>query len=105
MDKKTAKFVGIDLGTSTSALAHIRSDGNPEIVPNSDGERLTPSVVFFDQFEGVKLIGSSARDGGDPERTVHHIKRHMDDPDSFVEIDGEQWTPTEISSSSKYPAT
>ena len=64
--------------TSTSALAHIRDDGNPEIVPNSDGERLTPSVVFFDQFEEVKLVGSAAKDGGDPERTVHHIKRHMD---------------------------
>ena len=84
--------------TSTSALAHIRDDGNPEIVPNSDGERLTPSVVFFDQFEEVKLVGSAAKDGGDPERTVHHIKRHMDDPDYFVEIDGTQWTPIEISS-------
>ncbi len=90
-------FVGIDLGTSTSAIAHIRSDGNPEIVPNCDGERLTPSVVFFDQFEGVKLIGSAAKDGGDPDRTVQHIKRHMDDPDYLVEIDGQQWSPTEIS--------
>ncbi|MDF1815425.1 MAG: Hsp70 family protein [Verrucomicrobiales bacterium] len=94
----SSEFVGIDLGTSTSALAHVREDGNPEIVPNSDGERLTPSVVFFDGHEGVKLVGSAARDGGDPERTVHHIKRFMDDPEYFVEIDGEQWTPTEISS-------
>ena len=92
-----SEFVGIDLGTSTSALAHIREDGNPEIVPNSDGERLTPSVVFFDQFEGVKLVGSAAKDGGDPQRTVHHVKRHMGDPDYYVEIDGQQWTPTEIS--------
>ncbi|MDA7926577.1 Hsp70 family protein, partial [Verrucomicrobiales bacterium] len=90
-------YIGIDLGTSTSALAHVRSDGNPEIVPNADGELLTPSVVFFDQFEGVKLIGSSAKDGGDPERTVRHIKKHMDDPSFVVEIDGEKWTPTEIS--------
>lgn len=97
MDKKRATFVGIDLGTSTSALAHIRSDGNPEIVPNSDGERLTPSVVFFDQFEGVKLVGSAAKDGGDPDRTVHHIKKHMDDPSHVVEIDGQKWTATEIS--------
>ncbi|MGD9747463.1 MAG: Hsp70 family protein, partial [Verrucomicrobiales bacterium] len=76
----TARFVGIDLGTSTSALAYVRPDGNPEIVPNSDGERLTPSVVYFDNFEGIKLVGSSARDGGDPDRTVHNIKRYMDDP-------------------------
>ena len=94
---QNAKYVGIDLGTSTSALAHVRSDGNPEIVPNSDGERLTPSVVFFDRFEGVKLVGSAAKDGGDPDRTVRHIKKHMDDPSFVVDIDGEKWTPTEIS--------
>jgi len=96
-ERKTARYVGIDLGTSTSALAHVRVDGNPEIVPNSDGERLTPSVVFFDQFEGVKLVGSTAKEGGDPDRTVHHIKKRMDDPAFFVEIDGERWTPTEVS--------
>jgi molecular chaperone DnaK len=94
----SSKFVGIDLGTSTSALAYVREDGEPEIVPNIDGERLTPSVVFFDQFEGVKLVGSSARAQGDSARMVQHIKRHMDEPDYFVEIDGEKWTPTEISS-------
>ncbi|MBL9152224.1 MAG: Hsp70 family protein [Verrucomicrobiales bacterium] len=92
-----AKYVGIDLGTSTSALAHVRPDGNPEIVPNADGERLTPSVVYFDKFEGIKLVGSAARDGGDPERTVHFIKKHMDDPGHTIDIDGQKWTPTEIS--------
>ena len=84
------QHVGIDLGTTTSGLAFIRSDGNPEIVPNSDGERLTPSVVFFDNHEEVKLVGSAARDGGDPDRTVQLIKRHMDDPDYVIEIDGRE---------------
>lgn len=97
MAENKPKYVGIDLGTSTSALAHVRPDGNPEIVSNSDGERLTPSVVFFDQYEGVKLVGSAAKDGGDPERTVRHIKKHMDDPSYSVLIDDEKWTPTEIS--------
>lgn len=97
MFETPSNFVGIDLGTSTSALAHVRPDGNPEIVPNADGERLTPSVVFFDRYEGVKLVGSAAKDGGDPERTVRHIKKHMDDPSYVIEIDGEKWTPTEIS--------
>lgn len=92
-----AKFVGIDLGTTTSGLAYVRSDGNAEIVPNADGERMTPSVVYFDRHEEVKLVGSSARDGGDPDRTVHLIKRHMDNPDYVVEMDGKNWTPTEIS--------
>ena len=92
-----AEYVGIDLGTSTSGLAHVRPDGNPEIVPNADGERLTPSVVFFDQFENIKVVGSAARDGGDPERTVHNIKSHMDDPAFTITIDGQKWTPTEVS--------
>ncbi len=90
------KYVGIDLGTSTSGLAYVKADGSPEIVPNLDGERLTPSIVYFDRYDGVKLVGSAARDGGDPERTVHNIKKHLDDPSFFIEMDGQKWTPTEI---------
>lgn len=92
-----AEFVGIDLGTTLSGLAYLRPDGQPEIVPNGDGERLTPSVVYFDQHEEITLVGSAARDGGDPERTVYQIKRYMDDPDHYVEVDGRRWTPAEIS--------
>jgi molecular chaperone DnaK len=58
---------------------------------------LTPSVVYFDSHENVKLVGTAARDGGDPDRTVQLIKRHMDDPGYTVEMDGRAWTPTEIS--------
>jgi len=92
-----AQYVGIDLGTTTSGLAILRDDGHPEIVPNGDGERLTPSVVYFDRHEGVKLVGSAARDGGDPDRTVHCIKKRMDDPNYILEFDGKRWTPPEIS--------
>jgi molecular chaperone DnaK len=92
-----AEYVGIDLGTTLSGLAYLKPDGNPEIVPNADGERLTPSVVYFDAHEDVKLVGSAARDGGEPERTVFQIKRHMDDPDYVLEIDGKKWSPAEIS--------
>jgi molecular chaperone DnaK len=92
-----ADYVGIDLGTTLSGLAYLKSDGNPEIVPNADGERLTPSVVFFDTHEDVKLVGSAARDGGEPDRTIFQIKRHMDDPEYLVEIDGKKWAPSEIS--------
>ncbi|MBX7207459.1 MAG: Hsp70 family protein [Verrucomicrobiaceae bacterium] len=92
-----AQFVGIDLGTTLSGLAYLKSDGNPEIVPNADGERLTPSVVYFDAHEDVKLVGSAARDGGDPDRTIFQIKRHMDDPEHLIDIDGKKWTPSEIS--------
>ncbi len=92
-----ADYVGIDLGTTLSGLAYLKSDGNPEIVPNADGERLTPSVVFFDNHEDVKLVGSAARDGGEPDRTIFQIKRHMDDPEYLVTIDGKKWSPAEIS--------
>jgi molecular chaperone DnaK len=92
-----SEYVGIDLGTTLSGLAHLKPDGNPEIVPNADGERLTPSVVYFDAHEAVTLVGSAARDGGDPHRTVYQIKRHMDDPDYFVAMDDKRWTPAEIS--------
>jgi molecular chaperone DnaK len=92
-----AEFVGIDLGTTLSGLAYLKPDGHPEIVPNADGERLTPSVVYFDAHEAVTLVGSAARDGGDPNRTIYQIKRHMDDPNYFVPMDEKQWTPSEIS--------
>ncbi len=92
-----AEYVGIDLGTTLSGLAYLKPDGNPEIVPNSDGERLTPSVVYFDSHEDVKLVGTAARDGGDPDRTFFQIKRFMDDPDHLIKIDGKDWTPSEIS--------
>ncbi len=91
------QFVGIDLGTTTSGLSYIRSDGHPEIVPNADGDRMTPSVVYFDEHEDIQLVGSAARDSGDPERTVHLIKQEMDNPHYTVTIGGRKWTPTEIS--------
>ena len=88
-----AEHVGIDLGTTLSGLAWLKSDGNPEIVPNADGERLTPSVVYFDSHEDVKLVGSAARDGGDPVRTIYQIKRHMDDPEYSIEMDEKKMDP------------
>jgi molecular chaperone DnaK len=92
-----AEFVGIDLGTTLSGLAYLKADGNPEIVPNADGERLTPSVVYFDSHEDVKLVGTAARDGGDPDRTIFQVKRYMDDPEHIIKMDGKDWTPSEIS--------
>jgi molecular chaperone DnaK len=91
------QFVGIDLGTTTTGMAWVRPDGTPEIVPNADGGRLTPSVVYFDPHEDIRLVGEAARDSGDAERTVQLIKRHMDDPDFSVAVGGRPWTAAEIS--------
>ena len=51
------RSVGIDLGTTYSAVAILRDTGEPEILPNRDGESITPSVVLFQSFDGRALLG------------------------------------------------
>ncbi len=92
---------GIDLGTTFSALARLNGIGRPEIVPNSEGERITPSAVYFDEEEaGAIRIGLEAINCRqlNPDRAVRWIKRHMGDPIWKKTIDGRDWTPQEISS-------
>ena len=50
--------IGIDLGTTFSAVAHVNQHGVPEILSNAQGNRITPSVIFFDQQEIV--VGAEA---------------------------------------------
>jgi len=93
-------IVGIDLGTTFSALAILNPIGRPEIVPNADGERLTPSAIFFDEENpdvirvGVEAIHSRHLNA---QRSVRWIKRHMGDPEYIKNIDGKEWTPVELS--------
>jgi molecular chaperone DnaK len=95
-----ANIVGIDLGTTFSALAILNAIGKPEIIPNADGERLTPSAIFFDEENsniirvGVEAINSRHLNA---ERSVRWIKRHMGDANYRKEIDGKEWTPVELS--------
>jgi len=95
-----ANIVGIDLGTTFSELAILNAIGKPEIVPNADGERLTPSAIFFDE-ENPELIrvGIEALNSRhlNPSRSVRWIKRHMGEADFKVNIDGRDWTPVELS--------
>ena len=96
-----ANIVGIDLGTTFSALAILNAIGKPEIVPNADGERLTPSTIFFDEENaelirvGIEAINSRYLNA---ERSVRWIKRHMGDSKYRKKIDGKHWTPVELSS-------
>ena len=94
-------IAGIDLGTTFSALARLNGIGRPEIVPNSEGERITPSAVYFeeDQADAIR-VGLEAVNCRqlNPERAVRWIKRHMGDQDWKKDIDGRAWTPQEISS-------
>ena len=89
--------VGIDLGTTYSAVALVNQNGTPEIIPNSKGERLTPSAVFFDDDSVV--VGQIAKDASvsDPDRSILFVKRLMGNPNWFFEHDGQKLTPPDIS--------
>ncbi|MFH0775216.1 MAG: Hsp70 family protein, partial [bacterium] len=91
------RVIGIDLGTTFSVAAFM-NNGHPEIIPNAEGGRLTPSVVAFVE-RGRHLIGSLARTQAvaNPERTISSIKRHMG-TDKRIEIDRKEFSPQEISS-------
>jgi len=89
--------VGIDLGTTNSAIAAV-TGGKPEIIPNSDGERTTPSVVMIDKNDETVMGKAAANQAvSNPDRTVQHIKRHMGEEDYVVEIEGEEYRPEQIS--------
>ena len=100
-EKEKRNIAGIDLGTTFSALAILNSIGKPEIVANAEGERLTPSAIFFDEEDSsLARIGIEALNSRhiNPERSVRWIKRHMGDTDYVKNIDGKDWTPLELSS-------
>jgi molecular chaperone DnaK len=91
-----AKTVGIDLGTTNSVVAVLEA-GEPTVIPNAEGSRLTPSVVGFNK-NGERLVGSSAKRQAvvNPERTVISIKREMG-TNHKVTIDDKSYSPEEIS--------
>jgi molecular chaperone DnaK len=113
-----AKAVGIDLGTTNSVVA-VMEGGEPVVIPNAEGGRVTPSVVAFTKT-GERLVGTLARRQAavNPENTVYSIKRFMGrrhseveserkivsykvvpgkDDRAEVEISGKRYTPEEIS--------
>ena len=89
-------ILGIDLGTTNSAVAVVRG-GESEVVPNAEGDRTTPSVVAFD--DGRRLVGQPAKNQAvkNCENTVQSIKRSMGRDGVAVELDGDSYTPEEIS--------
>src|SRR5688572_23882490 len=116
-----AKVIGIDLGTTNSAMAILEA-GQPTILENAEGSRITPSVVAIDPKTGQRLVGTLARRQAvtNPENTVFSIKRFMgrkfDDPivqeavtrvpyrvtkaangDVRVVMGGKEYSPPEIS--------
>ncbi len=90
--------LGIDLGTTFSAMSYVNPYGKPEIVTNAEGFPTTPSVVhFYDEDacvvgeEAVKMVVI------DPENVVRFIKRHMGEEEFTLEFFGRPYTPQEIS--------
>src|SRR2546421_858298 len=92
-----ARAVGIDLGTTNSVVA-VLEGGEPTVVPNAEGQRITPSVVGFSKT-GEILVGEVAKRQAitNPDRTIRSIKRQMGQRDWSIDIDGKKWTPQEIS--------
>ncbi|WP_297392647.1 molecular chaperone DnaK [uncultured Peptoniphilus sp.] len=90
------KIIGIDLGTTNSAVA-VMEGGDAVIIPNIEGNRTTPSVVAFTK-DGERLVGETAKRQAitNPDRTVSSIKRHMGS-DFNVKIDSKTYTPQDIS--------
>jgi molecular chaperone DnaK len=91
-------ILGIDLGTTFSAMAYVNRHGKPEIVANAEGKPTTASVVhFYDEDacvvgdEAVKMVVI------DPANVVRFIKRHMGEEDFTMEFYGKTYTPQEIS--------
>jgi molecular chaperone DnaK (HSP70) len=92
------RVYGIDLGTTYSAIAYVDEHGRPVVVPNQESERITPSVVLFD--ESNIIVGNTAKESSkvEPHRVVSRIKQHMGDPHFIYEHEGKTYSPEDISS-------
>ena len=92
-----SKVIGIDLGTTNSVVS-VMEGGEPTVITNPEGSRITPSVVGFTK-DGQRLVGQLAKRQAvsNPDRTISSIKRHMGEADYKVTVDGKDYTPQEIS--------
>jgi len=100
MAEMKEKVIGIDLGTTNSCAAIVRG-GRPEVIPNAEGDRVTPSAVAFTE-SGELLVGKLAKRQAvlNPERTVLSIKRKMGtDYRVKISLDGQvkEYSPEQIS--------
>ncbi|CAJ2231843.1 molecular chaperone DnaK [Fructilactobacillus sanfranciscensis] len=89
------KVIGIDLGTTNSAVA-VMEGGKPKIITNPDGSRTTPSVVAFKNGE-IQVGEVAKRQEITNPNTVRSIKSHMGEEGYTVDIDGKKYTPQQIS--------
>ncbi|MGX7148567.1 molecular chaperone DnaK [Enterococcus ureasiticus] len=90
-----SKIIGIDLGTTNSAVA-VLEGGEAKIIANPEGNRTTPSVVSFKNGE-IQVGEVAKRQAVTNPHTIASIKRHMGEAGYKVEADGKSYTPQEIS--------
>ena len=97
--KQMGKVVGIDLGTTFSAIAHVNEHGQPEMIPNAEGDRITPSVILFE--DDLVTVGKVAKQSAKavPEQIVEFVKREMGKSKStfFRTFNGKDYSAEELS--------
>ena len=93
------KVVGIDLGTTFSAIAHVNEHAQAEIIPNAESDRITPSVIMFE--DDLVTVGKVAKQNASavPEQIVEFVKREMgkSKAEFFREFEGNQYSAEELS--------
>ena len=97
-NKKNALYVGIDLGTTYSAMAYLDSTGKPVTIPNSEGQLTTPSVVLIEPGGDV-VVGREAKQAAlaEPDRVAECAKRDIGERHFRKPINGKQISPQAIS--------
>ncbi|WP_157468478.1 Hsp70 family protein [Desulfatibacillum aliphaticivorans] len=97
MGTQMKRIYGIDLGTTYSSIAYVDEFGKAVVIPNSENERVTPSVVFFDG--DAVVVGGVAKESARlyPNEVVSFIKRSMGEPNFLFEYNGKSYRPEEIS--------
>lgn len=91
------KTVGIDLGTTYSAIAHLNDDGEPTVVENADGSPITPSVVLLDEDRVVVGPSFQRISVASPDQIVEAVKREMGNKDFHVVYQDRKLTPEFVS--------
>ena len=89
--------VGIDLGTTYSAIAHLNEEGSPEVISNADGRPITPSVVLLDDDRVVVGPSFQRISVASPEQIIEAVKREMGNKDYFVVYQNKKLTPEFVS--------
>jgi len=92
-----APAVGIDLGTTFSVIAYVNANGQPEVIPNLDGDLVTPSVVDFSTNPPLVGYAAKERQAAGSSSVAAFFKRIMLTPDEKVEYFGREYGPIEMS--------